>query len=81
MTTAIDAKIAELNYQTALENSIAARKGQTSGLTQYVIGGAITAGLAAWASYQASTYSYNSTLREIELKYAKENRGGCPGEC
>ncbi len=74
MTNEIDAKIAELNYKTALANNDAASKGQTSGLMQYIIGGAITAGLAAWASYQASTYSYNSTLREIELKYAKENR-------
>ncbi|TMV03311.1 hypothetical protein FGK63_20100 [Ruegeria sediminis] len=74
MSNEIEAKIAELNYQTALANKDTASKGQTDGVVKYVIGGAITAGIAAWASYQASTYSYNSTLREIELKYAKENR-------
>ncbi|NOC83497.1 hypothetical protein [Ruegeria sp. HKCCD6428] len=74
MTNEIEAKIAELNYKTALANQDAANKQRASGLMQYVVGGAITAALAAWASYQASTYSYNSTLRELELKYAKENR-------
>ncbi|EEX09519.1 hypothetical protein SL1157_1559 [Ruegeria lacuscaerulensis ITI-1157] len=78
MADEFDARIAELNYKTALVHKetaeASARSNRSSNFLQHVIGGAIMAGFAAFASYLASTNTYKSAIREIELKYEKENR-------